>query len=49
MDNQERVTLKMQSSVHQSDHIVLDPLTMSILNTGTLPFFNQGKIYMLNI
>ena len=46
---QERVCIKNQNSAHQTDHILLDPLLVNLLKNGTLPFTNQGKLYMLNI
>ena len=38
----------MQGSEHQNDHVLLDPLLVSLLKNGSLPFFNQAKLYMLN-
>ena len=45
---QERVCVKMQGSVHQNDNVLFDPLRVSILYNGSLPFFNQAKLYLLN-
>ena len=39
-DRQERVCIKMQSSEHQNDNVLLDPLLVSMLRNGSLPFFN---------
>ena len=47
-DNQEHVRIKMQSSEHQNDNVLLDPLLVSLLKNGSLPFLNQAKLYMLN-
>ena len=45
---QEHLMIKMQGSVHQNDHVLLDPLLVSLLKNGSLPFFSQAKLYLLN-